>query len=248
MRIAFVTETWLPSTDGIVTRLTATVRELRALGHEVLVLAPALPGMELEGAVVRGIPTVGWKFIYDGKRWALPLPRVARYIRDYRPDVVHAVNPALLGIAAVVAARRQHIPLVASYHTDIASYAEYYRLGWLRPLIWRVLRLLHGRAQLNLATSRASCDVLRFNGVHRIRLWPRGVDTELFHPGPRERSDSRWHAVYVGRLGAEKNLAQLAVLLQHDCYRLTLVGDGPDRDTLASTLSARAVSFTGTLH
>ncbi|HEX5401675.1 MAG TPA: hypothetical protein VFX16_05155 [Pseudonocardiaceae bacterium] len=53
MRIAFVTETWLPSTDGVVTRITSTVRELRAAGHEVLVVAPGPADAGYVGAAVR---------------------------------------------------------------------------------------------------------------------------------------------------------------------------------------------------
>ena len=40
MRIAFVTETWTPAMNGIVTRLEFTAREFRRRGHEVLILAP----------------------------------------------------------------------------------------------------------------------------------------------------------------------------------------------------------------
>ncbi|MEU4674444.1 glycosyltransferase [Amycolatopsis sp. NPDC023774] len=63
MRIAFVTETWLPSTDGIVTRLVATVRELHARGHDVLVIAPEAGGPSaLAGARVRTVRAAGAKF------------------------------------------------------------------------------------------------------------------------------------------------------------------------------------------
>src|SRR5258708_8202863 len=41
LRIALVTETWYPSVDGIVTRLTCTVRELHRRGHAVMVVAPS---------------------------------------------------------------------------------------------------------------------------------------------------------------------------------------------------------------
>ncbi|WIX76766.1 hypothetical protein QRX50_35790 [Amycolatopsis carbonis] len=85
MRVALVTETWLPSVDGIVTRLVATVRELHAAGHDVLVIAPEGPGSAVTGAAVRTVPTVGATFLYGGKRWGLPLPRVGRYLREFDP-------------------------------------------------------------------------------------------------------------------------------------------------------------------
>jgi glycosyltransferase involved in cell wall biosynthesis len=253
LRIAFVTETWLPSTDGIVTRLAATIRELRRAGHEVLVVAPRGANMAMPGVRVRAVPTVAWRFIYDGKRWGLPLPRVGRYLREFAPDVVHAVNPVLLGIAAAAAARIQRIPMVASYHTDIARYAAFYRLSWMRPIIWATLRGLHGAAAVNLVTSQAAGAELRAHRIRRVNLWPRGVDTGLFRPSPPwERRTARRErpvALYVGRLGAEKGLADLHTLAgpRHG-FDLLLVGDGPARSDLQRLLPSKATTFTGTLH
>ncbi len=254
MRIAFVTETWLPSTDGIVTRLSATIRELLRAGHQVLVIAPRGARMEMAGVRVRGVPTMGWRFIYDGKRWGLPLPRVARYLREFGPDVIHAVNPVLLGIAAVAASRSRRIPMVASYHTDVARYAAFYRLSWMRPVIWATLRLLHGAAAVNLVTSEAAGAELRAHNIRHVNLWPRAVDTRLFHPAPQWTRrgpvrGARPVALYVGRLGAEKGLAHLRELAAAGPgFDLLLVGDGPARPELQRCLPREATTFTGTLH
>ncbi|QYN20847.1 glycosyltransferase family 1 protein [Amycolatopsis sp. DSM 110486] len=246
MRIAFVTETWLPSTDGIVTRLVATVRELHARGHDVLMIAPEAGGPSgLAGARVRTVPTVGAKFLYGGKRWGLPLPRVADHLREFDPDVVHLVNPVLLGVAGLLAARKQDRRIVASYHTDVASYARHYRLGAAVPLIWTLLRALHRRAHLNLATSSASVEDLARHGIERVHLWPRGVDLERFRPASSRHTDGRPVALYVGRLASEKGLHRLAPLAEG--FRLVLVGDGPARAHLERTLPAGTV-FTGMLH
>ena len=251
MRIAIVTETWLPSTDGVVTRLTSTIRELRAAGHDVLVVAPGPVAAGYRGAEVLGVPTVGFRWIYGGKRWGLPLPRVGRHLREFEPDIVHVVNPVLLGIAAVVAARRAGFPLVASYHTNVARYAAYYRLGFLAPVIWWLLRRLHGSAAVNLATSSSTCDELRAQGIDRVRLWPRGVDLDLFAPRPVEVPDADRPSValYVGRLAAEKGLDLLSALAAPDQgVRLMLVGDGPARSELAERFPVPTVTFTGLLH
>ncbi|HEX3649140.1 MAG TPA: glycosyltransferase family 1 protein [Pseudonocardiaceae bacterium] len=253
MRIAFVTETWLPSTDGVVTRIASTVRQLRAAGHEVLIVAPGPAESDFDGAVVRTVPAVGIRWVYGGKRWGLPMPRVGKRLREFRPDVVHVVNPVLLGIAAVVACRRAGFPMVASYHTNVARYAAYYHLGWLAPVVWWLLRRLHGRAAVNLATSSATCDELRAQGIERVRLWPRGVDLDLFTPRPVTRAapepDRPPVALYVGRLAAEKGLDLLAPLAGPDRgVRLVLVGDGPARADLTDRFGVRTVTFTGLLH
>jgi glycosyltransferase involved in cell wall biosynthesis len=180
------------------------------------------------------------------------MPRVGRRLRNFQPDVVHVVNPVLLGIVAVVASRRAGIPLVASYHTNVAKYAAYYRLGWLAGVVWWLLRKLHGAAAVNLATSSATCEELAAQGIERIRLWPRGVDLDLFAPDdePTIRTESDEPvALYVGRLAAEKGLDLLSSLARPDTgVRLVMVGDGPARSELAERFPAPAVTFTGLLH
>lgn len=260
VRIAFVTETWLPSTDGIVTRLTATIEVLLAAGHEILVICPrpaagAVPDARADPRVrVRTVPTLRFRFLYGGQGWGLPVPAVARYLRAFRPDVVHAVNPLLLGIAGVTAARLLRRPLVASYHTDVGAYARYYHLAVLYPVIWLALRIMHNRAAVNLATSAAGAAALRRHGVRRIQLWPRGVDLDAFHPEPQQgRMPSRVSgeppvALYVGRLAAEKGLARLAPLSAPDSgCRLVLVGEGPQRVELQESFGP-AARFAGLLH
>lgn len=254
VRIAFITESWHPSTDGVVTRLSATVRELHRRGHDVLVIAPRGDGSAFSGAEVREVPTFSLGFLYGGQPWGFPLPRVAGFLRDFRPDLVHVVNPVLLGIAGVWAARRVGIPVVASYHTDVARYAGYYHLGWLRPTIRRVVGGMHRRAVINLATSSQRCSDLRAIGAPDVRLWRRGVDLELFHPRRRTRSAERngarrVNALYVGRLGQEKSIHRLTSLVEPaGRVDLTLVGDGPDRERLAERFASAPVTFAGTLH
>jgi putative flippase GtrA len=162
----------------------------------------------------------------------------------------------MMGIVAVIAARLARLPLVASYHTDVARYASYYRLGFLRPVIWWLLRRLHGGAEINLATSGATCAELREHRIPRVALWRRGVDLELFRPRggpvpvPREpvHRQGPITALYVGRIAAEKGLDRLAPLTLADNTRLLLVGDGPQRAELTELFPAHSASFLGILH
>lgn len=266
MRIAIVTETWRPFTDGVVTRLVATVQELRRQRHEVLVIAPHGGEADFAGATVRGVPTFSVPFIYGGRPWGMPLLRVRRYLREFRPDVVHVVNPIMLGVAGVMAAVGQGVPLVTSYHTNVSNYASYYHLGWMRPAIRFVEWLLHRRATVRLATSAAMCAELRERGFSRVRLWRRGVDLKLFNPGRRGRSESHRAevprrvngypvadapitALYVGRLAEEKGLHRLdSLALSEEGIHIKMVGDGPARRQLRQRFAASSVTFTGELH
>ena len=41
MRLALVTDAWLPQVNGVVRTLGHTIREIEAVGHEVPVISPA---------------------------------------------------------------------------------------------------------------------------------------------------------------------------------------------------------------
>jgi glycosyltransferase involved in cell wall biosynthesis len=260
VRIAIVTETWLPSINGVVTRLVATVRELRARGHEVLVICPTVggpPGAAVcpEGTIVRPVPSVGLPFIYGGMPWGLPLPRVVRALDRFRPDLVHAVCPFILGWAGVLFARTRGKPLVCSYHTHIARYARFYHFGFAERPVWAVVRKLHQQAHVNLTVSEASRLELEGQGVPHVAIWRGGVDLDLFRPDRADRAmrerltgghPERRICLYVGRLAAEKALDELLPLAAPGGDRhVALVGDGPARSDLAQAFQGSQATLTG---
>ena len=257
MRIAFVTETWYPSTDGVVTRLTATVRELARMGHEILILAPRPAPPTFEGIPVRSVPTAGLWFIAGGRPWGLPVPQVLHDLGEFHPDVVHVVNPFVVGIAGVVYARRYGVPLVASYHTNVAAYAAYYHMGFAQGAIWALLRALHNRADVNLVTSDTIRRDVESHGIERVQVWQRGVDTRFFHPSKRSPDfrkqlcagdPARPLVMYVGRLAPEKGLDRLGALFDTDLpVNLAFVGDGPERPRLEDLFRNTPTRFTGML-
>jgi len=262
VRIAIVTETWLPSINGVVTRLVATVRELLARDHVVMVVCPTVaepPGgvPDPPGAAVRHVPSVGLPFIYGGQPWGLPLPRVVRLLDGFSPDLIHAVSPFLLGWAGVLHARSRGLPLVCSYHTHIARYAHFYRMGFAERPVWAVVRKAHQQAHVNLAASEASRAELEAQGVAHVDVWRGGVDLDLFQPGHsseamRERltdgHPERRLCLYVGRLAAEKRLEVLLPLAAPGGDRhLALVGGGPAVDDLAQAFAGTQATLAGAM-
>jgi len=66
MRIALVTEVFLPAVDGVVTRLRHTLEQLQEAGDEILVVAPAGGPPEYAGAVIVGMPGLRMPLYPDG--------------------------------------------------------------------------------------------------------------------------------------------------------------------------------------
>jgi glycosyltransferase involved in cell wall biosynthesis len=256
VRIAFVTETWRPAVNGIVTRLESTARELRRRSHQVLVLAPGGSDASAGDLEVRTVPAVGLPFIYGGQPWGLPLPRTRHLIGDFEPEVVHALSPVLLGWSGVVYAKAHGLPLVCSYHTHVARYAHFYKLGFLERPVWALMVQAHLQAHVSLAASETARAELEAQGVPGVRVWRGGVDLERFHPSraaPAIRArllggdPERPLALYVGRLAAEKGVERLRPLAASGVCHLALVGDGPARPELEDAFAGTAVTFAGTL-
>ncbi|WP_240377389.1 glycosyltransferase family 4 protein [Bacillus piscicola] len=257
MKIAIVTETFLPSTDGIVTRLTACIDWLLNEGHDVQIIAPDLGVSTFKGAEIKGVPATTLPF-YRSKQFALPNRLVKKYLAEYEPDVVHVVNPAILGYSGVTAAKKLGIPLVASYHTNVAQYMEYYNLSLFKGLIWWYFRKLHNQAGLNICTSKTVQEELIVRDFYNVHVWKRGVDTEMFKPGKFSSSvreqltagePERKLLLYVGRLAAEKEIEKVkAVLDSSDEFALAIVGDGPHRSVLEKHFEGTHTVFTGFLH
>jgi glycosyltransferase involved in cell wall biosynthesis len=260
VRIAFVSEVFLPAVDGVVTRLKRTLEELERVGDEVLVIAPAGGPPSYAGAPVVGVRELRMPLYPDGdgyppKRVSLPGPTLNRALALYRPHVVHVINPVLLGAGAVVLARRRRVPLVASYHAHLPTYARLYRLGWLEPAGWRYLRALHNRAQVNLCTSHATLQALTERGIERLWLWPYGVDAERFDPRMacdrwRERLSGghpeRLILLYVGRLAREKTVERLLDAVREPSgVALAIVGDGHCGGSLSACFRARRPPSSG---
>jgi glycosyltransferase involved in cell wall biosynthesis len=257
LKIAFFTETFLPKVDGIVTRLTKTVQHLAAGGDDVVVFCPEGAPDTYMGAKVVGVPAMPLP-LYPELKLALPRPAVAEALERFQPDLVHVVNPAVLGLGGIWLAKTRGYPLVASYHTHLPKYLEHYGMGMLEPLLWELLKAAHNQARLNLCTSTAMVQELSEKGIQHTDLWQRGVDTELFRPELRHQatrekllgrqSDTGKLLLYIGRLSAEKQIERIRPVLEAiPDARLALVGDGPHRQQLEAHFRGLPVTFVGYL-
>ena len=231
------------------------LEHLRARGHQAMVIAPSDPrGVpeQYAGFPVRTTASVTLPWYPDMRMSTTFTLQIERLLADFAPDVVHLAAPVVLGSKAMTATHRLGLPSVALYQTEVPAYAAQYGYPAAQPLLWRHLRKVHNLATINLAPSSYTRDELVAHGFARVGVWGRGVDTKRFNPGRRDgRLRERWAPNgevvigYMGRLGAEKSVADLAVLADLPGTSMVIIGDGPQRAELAAALP-KAI-FTGML-
>jgi phosphatidylinositol alpha 1,6-mannosyltransferase len=251
MRVAIVTESFVPQVNGVSNTVRHIVRELGVAGHELLVVAPG-PGPVEHGGVpvirVRSVGLPGYRSFPIG----LPDAAVRRSLARFRPDVVHLASPIALGAVGLRAARRLGIPTVAVYQTDIAGFARQYGIR-ADAVLDRWVGRLHRRVDRTLVPSSCSLAQLEALDVPDLHLWRRGIALDLFDPARRSpelagswTGEGRIAVGYVGRLAHEKQVHRLGVLAGLPGVQLVVIGDGPARAELERQLPDAV--FTGMLH
>ena len=247
MRVALVTESFLPDVNGVAHSVVRSAEHLLRRGHEPLVIAPQPPPAVRDVPVSVPYPVVRIPSLpmpgYPQIRLGLPTPALTATMRAHGTDVVHLASPFVLGAWGMAAARTLRLPTVAVYQTDVAAYARAYKVGMTEGAAWRWIRTVHNLASRTLVPSTGSAAALGTHGVERVHLWRRGVDDELFHPRRRSAGIRRALAPhgevvvgFVGRLAVEKQIELLADVSRLPGVRLVIVGDGPAGPQLRKAL------------
>jgi glycosyltransferase involved in cell wall biosynthesis len=233
MRILIVTDAWEPQVNGVVRTLKSTRRELERLGHEVGLITPL---------DFRTLPCPTYP---DIRLSLLPGRQVRRRIHEFAPHAIHIATEGPLGIAARAYALRHRLPYTTAYHT---RFPEYVHARTRLPLTvtYRFLRWFHGRAEAVMVPTEVVRRDLLANGfpAEKVVLWSRGVDLDIFKPGPAMSHDlTRPIFLCVGRVAVEKNIeAFLRLDLPGSKW---VAGDGPALAKLKAEFPE--VRFTGVL-
>ena len=244
--------------SGMKNRFLRLIENLVELGDDVVVVTPDRnPPQTYAGAEVIGVHGFNLPFyMMDTLLFSYAKdPRVEKMFKENPPDLIHCSSPGALIWTAVGLSDKYNVPLVQSYHTHIPHYIPRYTWSGLVKPMWDFIRFWTNKSDVTMVTSSILQDELDDQGCPRLMVWQKGVDTVQFNP--RFRSDEM-HARLcggrdgkvigcVGRLGAEKNLADLKDILAR-CppdTNLALIGDGPERAKLEKHFEGTRTTFMG---
>ena len=240
MRVAIVTESFLPQVNGVTNSVLRILENLAQNNHQALVIAPESPDTprEYAGHRVKTIPSIPIQNILPiGMPVGLPSRKLEYVLDGFNPDVVHLASPFALGAFSAKVAKKLNIPSLSVYQTDLAGFARHYGLSIAGSTLQKMVGKIHSQTTRTLAPSTSACRELTDQGVKNVYLWRRGVNSVLFHPQKRsdelrntwDPSGKRTIIGYVGRVANEKRISDLRFIARDPNIQLIITGEGPAR-------------------
>ena len=244
LRVAVVAESFLPQINGVTNSVLRILDFFKSNGHEAIIIAPESVGgpSEYAGYEILRVPAINVKGLIP---IALPQQLAKARVLNFQPDVIHLASPALLGNYVARFAKKNAIPTLSVYQTDLAGFANHYGFQLANATLNKFVGRVHSNSDRTLAPSTSACDYLNELGVPGVELWRRGVDSERFRPENRDQDlrnsllgnrPDRTLIGYIGRLAHEKRIEDLISLDEQDDVQLVIVGDGPIRERLERKL------------
>ena len=252
LRVALFSGNYNYTRDGANQALNSLVGYLLDRGVAVRVYSPTLPKPAFaptgDLVSVPAIPLPGGR---DEYRLARYMPKATRRdLAAFAPNIVHVSAPDLLGHSAVTWARRHGIASLASLHTRFETYFRYYGIGFVEPLIEKLLVRFYNRVDRVVVPTPSMGRLIRDWGVTTpIGIWSRGLDHDRFRPDRRSREwrrelgigDDEIAVGFLGRLVKEKGLDVFARVLKElrrrgVRHRALVIGKGPAQDWFAEQI------------
>lgn len=193
------------------------------------------------------------KVRFSVSEYSLPKPRfdrdLKRYLREYKPDLIHIHSPFFLGLYAGAYARRHHIPCVATFHSKY--YDDALNITHSRLLAWMLIKIIvrfFRRVDSVWACSKGTAETLRSYGYRGdVFVMDNGSSFRADTPERNELArragaefglrDGRRTILFIGHLIWHKNLRLVLDTVKElekagENYRLLIVGDGYDGEEI----------------
>ena len=263
MKIAIFTETYPPYINGVATQSYMLKKMYEELGHEVLVVTVGSEKQRktklVDGVVY--VPGILLKKLYK-YRVAIPIGNMRKkFPINFKPDIIHIQNEFGIGEIGLEVAKKEHIPVVYTLHTEYDKFLFYIGLKHFTEFSRNISAKYFTRFSKNATiitsmSSKAQAYIDRQKVDKKVVVLSNAVEYKKFLPTPeriafREEfrkkygiADSTKLFVFVGRIGAEKNISELIDNFMYcdfprDLARLVVIGGGPDLEDLRNKVASK---------
>ncbi|MEY2544495.1 MAG: hypothetical protein QOE81_1956 [Verrucomicrobiota bacterium] len=240
---------WFTDTLEDVNGVATTIRKMTGAGATAgkeLIVITSRNDLTVDDIPIKNFKPIGEFELPEYELQKLSFPPILQmldYIQRERFTEVIISTPGPIGLTALLAAKMLNLQTSGIYHTDFPQYVRILTEdSFLESVTWRYMHWFYDQLDTVFVNSEEYRDSWVKRGIDpaKLKIFPRGLDTQLFHP---TRRDSRFfekfgakngqiRLLYVGRVSREKDLDLLA-----EAYRrlrdeglsiqLCVVGHGP---------------------
>ena len=258
---------WFTDTLEDVNGVATTIRKMTAAGAAAgkeLVVVTSRSNQQISDIPIKNFPPIGEFELPEYELQKLSFPPILQmldYIQREKFTEIIISTPGPVGLTALLAAKMLNLQTSGIYHTDFPQYIRILTEdSFLESMAWRYMHWFYGQLDtvfVNSEEYRQSWIKHGFDPA-KLKILPRGLDTELFHPARREpeffekfgEHNGEIRLLYVGRISREKDLDLLAAAYRRLRdeglpMQLFVVGHGPYSEAFAKSLPEAI--FTGYL-
>nr|MBP9855325.1 glycosyltransferase [Candidatus Omnitrophota bacterium] len=257
MNIVMMTNTYKPIMGGLEKSIEIFSKEYRKRGHKVLIIAPQFENTPLKEKDVFRVPAIQ-NFNHTDFSVELPMStNLNSTLENFKPDIIHAHHPFLVGDTALRASARFNVPIVFTNHT-LYEENTHYIPGDSKAMKTFVKRLAKGYADLCdrvIAPSQSVADLLIGRGVKTpIEVLPTGIYLDDFEKGDGKTfrkffniPQNAFVVGIIGRVAPEKNIPFLAkavteFLKKNSKAYFLVVGGGPSLEEIKTDFEKNKLS------
>jgi len=249
---------WFTDTLEDVNGVATTIRKMTAAGAvagKELVVITSRSNQHISDIPIKNFPPIGEFELPEYELQKLSFPPILQmldYIQREKFSEIIISTPGPVGLTALLAAKMLNLQTSGIYHTDFPQYIRILTEdSFLESMAWRYMHWFYGQLDtvfVNSEEYRQSWIKHGFDPA-KLKILPRGLDTELFHPARREpeffekfgEHNGEIRLLYVGRISREKDLDLLAAAYRRLRdeglpVQLFVVGHGPYSEAFAKSL------------
>src|SRR2546423_4399392 len=249
---------WFTDTLDDVNGVANTNRKMTAAGvapGEKLIVGTSRRRLDVDEIPIEKFRAIGAYALPEYELQQLsfpPIMQILDYIQREQFTEIIISTPGPLGLVGLLAGKMLNLETSGIYHTDIPEYVRILTEDrFLESLAWSYMHWLYGQVDTVFVNSEhyRKCWIDRGFAPEKLKILPRGLDTDLFNPARRDLkfwpgagvNGKEVRLLYVGRISREKDLDVLAAAYKKIReaglpVKLYLVGDGPYGEALAAAL------------
>jgi len=260
MNILFISDVFFPRVNGVSTSINTFATELKALGHQVTLIAPSYTDEDKHEEWIVRVPS--HKIYFDPEDRLMKfgkLKALLPWIREQHFDIIHIHTPFTAHYVGIHFGKKLDIPVVETYHTFFEDYLHHY-LPFIPQFISRKLARTISRRQCNavdgiVSPSKPMLDVLKQYGIKTpADVVATGLDASSFASVDGEHFRishdiplGQPMLLFVGRVAHEKNInflleMHVKLLKNHPDTLLVITGEGPAEESIKQSIDKLGIT------